>query len=72
MPEWVSGEEPASTKTKETTRLVQKPGLIYGDPAKERAPARRRAAKSPFLPNSANSRFFGGKECIESPGHKCR
>jgi hypothetical protein len=72
MPDWVSGNEPAPTKTKETTRLVQKPGLLYGDSAKQQAPAKRKAAKSPFLPDSSNSRFFGGKDCIESPGHKCR
>jgi hypothetical protein len=72
MPEWVSGNEPpASAKSKETTRFVQKPGLIYGDPAKGRGPAERKK-KSPFLPDSANSRFYGGSGCIESPGHKCR
>jgi hypothetical protein len=72
VPEWISDSEPpAPAKSKETTRLVQKPGLIYGDPAKERVPAERKA-KSPFLPNSANSRFYGGLDCIDSPGHKCR
>lgn len=70
MPEWVSGNEPPPpSKSKETTRLVQKPGLIYGDPAQQRAPARR--AKSPFLPKSANSQFFGGSGCIETATNKC-
>ena len=71
MPDWVSGNEPPSAaKSKETTRLVQKEGLIYGDPGKQRAA--KRDPKSPFLPNSANSRFFGGSGCIPSPGHPCR
>jgi hypothetical protein len=71
VPEWISGSEPpAPAKSKETTRFAQKPGLIYGDPAKEREPAEPKT-KAPFLPDSANSRFFGGSGCIDSPGHKC-
>jgi hypothetical protein len=72
MPEWVSGNPPpAPARSKATTRFEQKPGLIYGDPRKGRAP-RQRATKSPFTPNSSNSRFYGGSGCIETPGHKCR
>ena len=70
MPDWVSGNEPPRpAKPKESTRFVQKEGLIYGDPTKERAPARRKAAKSPFLPKASNSPFFGG--CGAKPGEKC-
>jgi hypothetical protein len=69
MPAWVSGNEPTASKSKQTKRLEQKPGLLYGDPGKGRAPSRQRAAKSPFLPKASNSPFFGG--CGAKPGEKC-
>ena len=72
MPEWVSGNPPpAPARSKATTRFEQKPGLVYGDPAKERAGARKKAAKSPFLSKSSDSRFYGGSGCLEGPGRKC-
>jgi hypothetical protein len=72
MPEWVSGNDPAATKSKKTKRLVQKPGVLYGDPAKAAKEDRdEKADKSTFLPWSANSKFFGGTGCIDTPTKKC-
>jgi hypothetical protein len=73
MPEWVSGNEPPRTgRSKEITKIEQKPGLIYGDPARGRAPKKRRGSRGPFLPKSADSQFFGGEGCIETATRKCR
>jgi hypothetical protein len=85
MPEWVSGNEPANTKSKTTKRLVQKPGVLYGDPVRPLEPTEdekeaakaareereRKADRSTLLPSSANSRFFGGTGCIDTPTRKC-
>jgi len=86
MPEWVSGNGPAAAKSKTTKRLLQKPGVLYGDPVRpleltedEKAAAQaakeereKKADKSTLLPRSSNSRFFGGSECIDTPTKKCR
>jgi hypothetical protein len=69
MPEWIT-QPPTQSKSKTATRLVQKPGVLYGDSTQAAGPTDQEE-KSPFMGSSTNSRFYGGSGCIDKPGHKC-